>query len=316
MKNIVNKKHLLLFMLVLLITFSCDKDLEEINLNPNNPEEISPELLMVNIIRSTVNQMVNEGYNTGNIVAQFSAQIREPDTDRYSWGSFSTWSNGYTVLRDVNNLYEIAEERELDNYKGIALVMRALIFSRMTDAYGDLPYTQALKGKETDPIYSPEYDQQQDIYAGLLVELEEANQLLSTGGGEINNDILYGNDGYVGDPIKWKKLANSLKLRLLLRQSNKVNPSDAMGALLNNPAEYPIFESNEDNATLKYAQSPNLFPVTSNRIGHWQDRRLSKTLADWLNNTNDPRLAVYAMPTEESQDAFEAGSGPLRMGRR
>lgn len=316
MKNLVKikrliSKHLISFALILFVTVACDHELEEINRNPNNPEEISPELLMVNIIRSTVNQMVNEGYSTGNIVSQFSAQIREPGTDRYIWGSFSTWSNGYTVLRDVNNLYNIAGERGLDNYKGIALVMRVLIFSRMTDAYGDLPYSQALKGKDTDPVYAPEYDTQQEIYTGLLNELEEANQLLSTSGGEISNDILYGNGGNIGDPIKWKKLANSLKLRLLVRQSNKVDPSQAMMEIINDPAQYPIFESNADHATLKYAQAPNIFPVTGNRIGHWRDRRLSKTLADRLNNTSDPRLKVYAMPTVESQQAFEEGSGPL-----
>ncbi len=304
-------RHFFLCALFMIAVSGCDNTLEEINRNPNNPEDIEPELLMVTIIRGTVNQMVDEGYNTGNIVAQFSAQIREPGTDRYVWGSFNTWSNGYTVLRDVMNLYHIADERGLNNYKGIALVMRALIFSRLTDAYGDLPYLEALKGKDDSPTYAPKYDTQQEIYAGLLKELEEANQLLSADGGAIRNDILYGNESFAGDPIKWKKLANSLKLRLLVRQSNKIDPSQQLAEILNNPAKYPIFESNADQATLKYTQSPNLFPVTGNRIGHWRDRRLSKTVSDWLNNTKDPRLKVLAMPTVDSQEAFAAGTGPL-----
>ncbi len=297
--------------LFLPIFISCTEDLEEINRNPNNPEEVNPELLMVTIIRATVNQMVSEGYNTGNIVSQFSAQIREPNTDRYIWGSFSTWSNGFTVLRDINNLYNIAEERGLDNYRGIAIIMRVLNYSRMTDAYGDLPYSQALKGKEAQPIYTPEYDTQKEIYEGLLRELEEANQLLSPQGGEIRNDILFGNSNYIGDPIKWKKLANSLKLRLLVRQSNKIDPTMALRAIIGNPAQYPIFESNADHATLAYVESPNLYPVTGNRIGHWLDRRLSKTLSSWLNNTSDPRLRVYARPTIGSQQAHAAGTGEL-----
>ena len=285
---------------------ACTNELEEINKNPNNPEEINPELLMVTILRSTINQMVDEAFTTGNLVAQYAAKIREPDVDRYIWGSFGTWNNGYVVLRDVNNLYAIADERGLDNYKGIALIMRALIFSRMTDAYGDLPYSQALKGKEEDPVYSPVYDTQAEIYAGLLAELEEANQLLSTSGGSIRNDILYGDGSYVGDPIKWKKLANSLKLRLLVRQSNNVDPSQALQAIVNNPSQFPIFTSNDDQATLAYVETPNLYPVTSYRVGHWLDRRLSKTFADWMNTTSDPRLKVLATPTTESQE-----TGPL-----
>lgn len=297
--------------LLLIVAAGCDDNLEEINRNPNNPEEINPELLMVTVIRGTVNSMVNEGWDTGNIVAQFAAQIREPNTDRYIWGPFGTWSNGYTVLRDVNNLYEIADERGLDNYKGIALVMRALIYSRMTDIYGDLPYSQSLKGKDPEPVYSPAYDTQAEIYAGLLQELEQANQLLSPDGGIIANDILYGNSSYAGNPMLWRKLANSLKLRLLLRQSNKVDPSQAMQQILNNPSQYPIFESNDDNATMAYVEAPNLFPVTGTRIGFWRDRRLSKTLYDQLVNTGDPRLKVYAEPTSESVTDFSNGTGPL-----
>lgn len=307
----INKIKYIIPALLLLVSFACDDGLEEINRNPNNPEEVNPELLMVTIIRGTVNQMVDEGYNTGNIVAQFSAQIREPNTDRYIWESFSTWSNGYSVLRDVNILYDIAEDRNLSNYKGIALVMRALVFSRMADAYGDLPYSQALKGKDANPVYAPAYDTQQEIYAGLLQDLEQANQLLSSDGGEIRNDILYGNSSYIGDPMKWKKLANSLKMRLLVRQSNKVDPSQALQEIVNNPAQYPIFQNNADNARLKYVEAPNLFPVTSNRIGHWRDRRLSKTLSTVLNNTGDPRLSVFAEPTTTSADAFSKGTGPL-----
>jgi hypothetical protein len=308
MNNIKN----ILAVLVLFIVFGCTKGFEETNQNPNNPEVVNPELLMVTVIRSTVNQMVNEAWSPGNIVSQFSSEIREPNTDRYIWGSFSTWSNGYSVLKDVNNLYDIAEERGLNNYKGIALVLRALIYSRMTDTYGDLPYKEALKGKDDEPVYAPKYDTQQEIYAGLLKELEEANKLLSTAGGVIDNDILNGNNSYVGNPILWKKLANSLKIRLLMRQSNKVNPSQALQEILNNPTQFPIFQSNADNAAVTYVEAPNLFPITSTRIGFWRDRRLSKTLFNQLNITNDPRLQVFAEPTSESVTAFSKGTGPLK----
>jgi hypothetical protein len=304
MKNI----RFLCFVLVLFCSIftGCDEGFEEINTNPNNPEVINPELLMVSIIRSTTNQMVNEGFSPGNIVAQFSAEIRDPGTDRYAWGSFSTWDNGYGVLRNVNNLLEIATERNLPNYQGIALVMRALIFSRMTDAYGDLPYSQALQGKESTPIYSPAYDKQEDIYKGLLNELDQANNLLSATGGTIRNDILFS-----GNVTRWKRLANSLRLRLLLRQSNRVNPAEAIKAMLADATKFPLMTANADNAVLRYVESPNLYPLAGQRSGFFLDRRLSKTFADQLNAIKDPRLPVFAQATTDSKDAFATGKGPL-----
>src|SRR4051794_29373107 len=97
----------------------CDKDFEEINTNPNNPEVVNPELLMVNIIRSAVNEMVSDGFYRGNVLMQYAAEIREPGIDRYQMGSYSVWSNGYSTLRDVQNLYEIADKKGFNNYKGI-----------------------------------------------------------------------------------------------------------------------------------------------------------------------------------------------------
>lgn len=304
-------KRINLFVLAVLtaagmLTTSCDQDFETVNANPNNPEQVNPELLMVTIIRGTVNQMVNEGFSTGNIVAQYATEIREPGTDRYIWGSFDTWSNGYSILRDVNNLYDIAEARQLNNYKGIALVMRSLIYSRMTDAYGDLPFTDALKGKEEQPVYAPAYDRQEVVYQKILADLGEANQLLTATGGTIRNDILYN-----GDVTKWKRLANSLRLRLLVRQSKRTDPTAALREIVGNETANPLILTNVDNAVLRYVEAPNLFPITGQRSGFFFDRRLSKTLADQLNAIQDPRLPIFAQPTAASQEAFTAGRGPL-----
>ena len=290
-----------LFIFLSAALVSCDKDFEEINANPNNPEEINPELLMVNIIRSPVNEMTSDGFYRGNILMQYTAEIREPGIDRYRLGSYSVWSNGYSTLRNVQNLYDIASEKGFNNYKGIALIMRALLFSRMTDCYGALPYSEALKAKTSDsvaPVYTPKFDSQEEVYQGVIEELKLANQLLNVDGEPVKNDILFN-----GDVLKWKKFANSLRLRLLLRRSAKVDPSADMQEIINNPTDFPIMETNDDNAALEYVEAPNLFPITGERLGFFLQRRISKTLADKLNGLNDPRLAIYAQPTTESIDA-------------
>ena len=297
--------HVVLPAFLLVLFSSCERDFNELAVNPNQPEEVAPDLLMVNIIRSTVNDMVNDAFSVGNVVAQYATEIREPNVDRYVWGSFGTWNSGYNTLRDVNNLYTIAGERGDANYQGIALIWKTLIFSRLTDAYGDLPFSEALRGK-SDQVYFPAYDPQQSIYQGMIADLEEANNLLSSQGGAVSSDILYG-----GDVSKWRKLGNSLRMRLLIRQSNQVDPSAALRALLSDPARYPVFESNEDQAVLRYVSSPNYFPISGYRSGFFLDRRLSQTFAQQLNALNDPRLTVFARPTAVSLEAVDTGTGEL-----
>ena len=293
------------FPLIVFITVAmagCDKDFEAINTNPNNPEVVNPELLMVNIIRGTVSNLVGDGFSSGNVLMQYMTQLREPGIDRYSVGSTSTWDNGYANLRNVQVLYNIAEQRGLDNYKAISKIMRALIFSRMTDCYGNLPYSEALQGKSgTDggsPVYLPRFDAQQDVYDGMINELKEANGLLAASKELIKSDILFN-----GDVMKWKRFANTLRMRLLLRRSNKVNPSADMREMLASPATYPLMEAVSDNAALKYDIAPNLFPLAGSRSGDIQYVCLSKTFADTLNALQDPRLPLFFQPTSASVTA-------------
>jgi hypothetical protein len=280
----------------------CNKDFDVINTNPNNPEVINPELLMVNIIRGSVNDLVGDGFSSGNVLMQFMTEVRQPGIDRYQIGATSTWDNGYSNLRNVQNLYDISEERGLVNYMAIAKIMRALLFSRMTDCYGNLPYKEALQGKKGinggSVIYLPKFDSQEEVYAGLIKELKEANLLLDAKKEVIKNDILFN-----GDVLKWKMFANSLCMRLLLRRSTKINPSNDMREMLANPTTYPLMGAVGDNAVLKYVEVPNLFPLTSTRSGDIQYVRLSKTFADKLNELQDPRLPIFFLPTPESVTA-------------
>lgn len=303
------KKHILSILAILIfITVSCDDGLVETNINPNQPEVVNPEVLLPNIIRTSVSEMVSSGFGTGNLVVQYSAKIRFLGTDRYQWDSFTgLWNTMYNILRDVKNLEDIALERNLPQYQGVALVLKSWVFSILTDAYGDIPYSEALRGK-SDKIYTPAYDAQQDIYVGLLADLREANDLLAVEGGGISGDILYN-----GDLTKWRKFSNSLRLRMLLRQSSKVDPSSQMNEILKNPSNFPIFENNEDQAILTYlTQFPNLFPIANSREGFWLDSRLSQTFADALTEINDPRLPIFAEPTLVSQELAASGEGNLK----
>ncbi|MFQ6940424.1 MAG: SusD/RagB family nutrient-binding outer membrane lipoprotein [Alistipes finegoldii] len=128
--------------------------------------------------------------------------------------------------------------------------MKALYLSNMTDLFGDMPFKEAFKGIDEN-IMQPKFDDQKVIYDSLLMDLERANTLYTkTSTIDAKRDLLYN-----GDVTKWRKFTNSLYLRLLMRVSNRrdMNSAERIKTVFENPSQYPIFESNDDNATLKYS---------------------------------------------------------------
>jgi hypothetical protein len=172
------------------------------------------------------------------------------------------------------------------------------MFSLVTDAYGDVPYSEAGKAK-SEGVYLPKYDKQEDIYKGLLADLKKANDVLAKSTNTLSGDIIYG--GGAGAVMKWRKLANSLRLRMLMRVSKKQNVAAEMQAILSDPTNNPVFMNNADNAELRYlAQAPNQWPLYGSRVGSFDEFRLSKTMADRLTAMNDPRLPVFGRPSQKS----------------
>lgn len=291
-----NKKYFTAFALTLVLgVTSCDKDFEEVNVNPNSPETVSSALLLPTVIRSTTNEIAGRAWGYGNVVMQQTAKIQFTNEDRYNWGpQGDPYGTFYNALRDINNVIEISSAANQQNYVGIAKVLRANLFSFMTDAYGDLPYTEAIQAK-TDVNY-PVFDPQETIYAGILAELEEANALLGSTTERVDGDILF-----AGNTMKWKKFANSLRLRILLRLSDRQNPSAAMQAILSNPTQSPIFENNSDQAALQYlGDVPNQHPLYTTRSGSYDEYRLSEKMETVLKDLNDGRLYAYAQTTTAS----------------
>lgn len=292
-----------------LLSPGCTKDFEELNQNPNAPSvaQAPPEMLLTNAIESMTDRVheIFFGHEMGSCWVQHLAKVQYPDEDRYvprmsvinnTWNSFYA-ASGY----DIQTIYNIASSKNLDSYKAVALVMKSYIVSVVTDEWGDVPYSEAFLGSDKEtPILSPKYDTQESVYEALLANLKEANELLNDDSKEINGDILFDND-----LMKWKKFANSLRLRLLIRRSDKVNPTAEISEILSDPDKYPIFESNDDNAALAYLGSaPNNNPINENRKTR-DDHRLSKTLVDFM-YTNIPgvdwRIVVYANVSQDGGD--------------
>jgi hypothetical protein len=285
----------IIFFLVLAV--SCTEDFETININPNYPASAQPELLLPGIQREMAYNWGDQGWEEGFTVVQYGARLQFTSGDTYNWSpSGNPYDNAYASLRDVENIIrDTKENEEAQNYYGVALVMKSWIYSYVTDAYGDVPYAEATNGIENGNV-TPVFDTQSAIYAGILADLEMANTLL-TDADNISGDIFYD-----GDIAKWRKFANSLRLRLLMRISDVDNATAVAGMtqITGNPSAYPIFESNDDMTFVEW-NSDNPQPKYDTRSGSFDEVRLSQTLETRLKALGDNRLYVFAQPTSNSE---------------
>lgn len=287
--------------ILLLLAINCTKDFEEVNTNPNFPEDVPANLLLTNALHQSFYNIGAQGWQNGNGLAQYTALWDFNDIERYAFDSRrSYWQFLYTQLRDIETLIAKGEEQANDGYIGIGKTMKALLASQLTDIWRDVPYFEAFEGKKGN--YTPAYDTQQDIYlndGGIIDLLAEADQLLSGPAVDVSGDIIYN-----GDLTKWRKFANSLRLRYLVRISSRHDVTAQIQSILD---EGVIFESNDDNATLlSLASKPNqwyFFPV---RDGDFNLIRLCNTMEEILKANNDPRINRWVAYTEESLAEVDA----------
>ncbi|RZM19865.1 MAG: SusD/RagB family nutrient-binding outer membrane lipoprotein, partial [Pedobacter sp.] len=166
----------------------------------------------------------------------------------YGWnrGSFGGFSN----LRQVMKMEQAATSQNKPEYQPIAKFFRAWHFLQLTQMFGDIPYSEALKGD--DNVSTPVYDKQEDIYLSILNDLKTANGMITANTPNIQGDIVYG-----GNMQLWKRAINTLSLRVLMSLSIKENDAKfevkkRFAEIVNGPTEYPILTGNADNAQLKF----------------------------------------------------------------
>ncbi len=158
----------------------------------------------------------------------------------------------------------------------------------MTDTWGDIPYSEALQAEK---IKSPKYDSQEDIYKGLMNDLNNALSLIDVAASGPNGDVVYN-----GDMTLWKKFGNSLKMRLALRTADK--DAAASQAAFEAANTDGAFTSNSDNALLQYGTYPSGNPIYYNRyISGRNDYCASNIFLDsTLTPLNDPRRECFFAP--------------------
>jgi hypothetical protein len=281
---------------LLLSVASCKKDLQEINQNPNASQIAQPDYLLTAATKATADTYwgTSNNMDASLLFVQHWAKIQYTDPDRYIYTNTAfqeLWSVGYTKsIVNFNQIIKLADAGASPNYKGVALVLRSWAFTLLTDAYGDIPYKQSTS---IDEYLTPAYDKQKDVYFALLDDLKAAQASLDPAGAVIAGDVIYNNNIAL-----WKKFANSLRLRIALRISDR-ETAKAQEVLADIQAEGSGYISaNNETAQFAYLSSPNQNPI-SNLFDTRDDYRISKTIVDRLASLNDPRLPVYSSKTQD-----------------
>ena len=295
---------------------ACDKGFEKLNQDPNavTSDRFDPAYLLASAQLQTANYggESNTGlYYGACFVQQFASLsnvgIFDFHGDKYVYhkgNNEALWFATYTVVKSLQDIIHNTQDKpEYNNLLQMTRIWKTIVFHRLTDMYGDAPYSEAGLAFY-EHIYKPKYDSQQEIYQGMLAELEDATA-------KLNPDMpLYPSADivYDGDIQKWKKLGYSMMLRLGMRLS-KVDPEGAK-SWAQKAYSGGVFESINDNLFIKGTDASGTIQALSNpeswtlSVSTRSPGKISKTFFDYLKSHNDPRLkytvAVYTDPTDVS----------------
>ena len=314
-KNNKMKKINIIVFLSLIFAVSCTDDFNEINEQPDalSVSDVSAKFFVTNIQKGLFKPVAGALW-FGQIFHQDQyAGQHAGGHSQYAWdGNFgweytswlqegtNGWLAGYNSSL-TSYLKQVGEGGALENdqYYAIGLIMKGLYYQLYTDQVGMIPYSEA-----SDPeIKLPKYDEQIDIYRGVIAELNEAISLIgsnTTTGEGVNllreNDVIFN-----GDMQKWKQLANSLKLRMALRAhgapgedfaSAAVSEAISSGVLANSDA---LFESYNQvtNIWVEHSSYGDIY-YGFGAAGQW---KMAEPLINVLSSVNDPRLSLMSKPS-------------------
>ena len=311
------KKLILIFTNLLLVsTISCTDDFNEINEQPDalSVSDVSAKFFVTSVQQKVFrNDIFKLWYGDVFHSDQYAGHFAGGHSD-YAWGgdfgwnywnaltdngSWGPYSGMNSQLTSYMNLVGEGGTLENEQYYALGLIIKGFYYQFFTDQFGSIPYSQA-----SDPnINLPVFDEQIDIYKGIIAELDEAISIIgsntTTGlGVEMlgENDVIFN-----GNMQNWKKLANSLKLRIALRahgapgenfSANAITEAILSGVLADTDALMAGFgEANLwADGTASYGDIWHTWPTARFKI--------AEPLINIMKDDNDPRLAVIAKKSE------------------
>lgn len=294
------KKRLIYGCLALGATFimGCTKDFDKINTDPTkpNPASVDPNFFM----SQAQFHFSNAGYDQLLFQSMWSQALASTydyygNGDKYIFaGSGSsyyerTWNTSYessTLVDEMKNV--IKGNAAYNNLDNCGSILRVLFLQRVTDAYGDIPYSQ--EGQAKAGINAPVFDTQQSVYTAMLSQLDAATSALDVSKSGLSADLFYG-----GNIAQWKRLGYSLMLRAAMRLT-KVDPATAKtyaekayaGGTMSSIADNAKVKADNTNGSGNNDAGSLLVP------DDFREVRWSNTLISYMQANNDPRIPAVA----------------------
>ncbi|NOW97383.1 SusD/RagB family nutrient-binding outer membrane lipoprotein [Mucilaginibacter sp. SG564] len=298
-KNIFNTKKWLYLFLIGAAGFTGCKKFLDVNQNPNNPSSADPTLLLPTVEAALGQAMGNSLQITGSFYAQywtqstFSSQYKT--TDQYALRN-SDFDVPWRILYQsslINAQLIIDNKTAGSDVKGIAYLLKAYTFQVATDAFGDIPLTQALKGVTYG---SPKYEPQQAVYDSVFSYIDKGVALL-----KIPNTLTpIGTQDMIfqGDVDKWTAFGNTLKLKAYLRISGKdaAKASAGIAALYQAKAAFLTTDAQMTYNSIGGNENPLYNEMASPILGKTQNLVASATAVNAMAANNDPRLFQFYDP--------------------
>ncbi len=286
---------------VSMLAFAGCKKFRDVNKNPNNPESVTVQLLLPSAQAEVAQTLGGKFQITGGIWSQYwtqdpsASQYRAFEQYQLDASEFNNqWLGLYSgALADFEQIIKIGGTAK--NYIAIAKIMKGYTYQLLTDQFGDIPFTEALKG-ETDGITSPHYDSQETVYNGIIALIEEGmSELDDAAAHPAKDDLIYG-----GDLTAWKKFGNTLLLRVYMRLSEKA-PSKAQAGIAALYTNGIGFIEEGETAKIDYSSEPGNYnpfysEINNAVIGRQLNIIASATAMDSFLANNDARVAAFYYP--------------------
>lgn len=283
---------------VVWVISSCDFFDLDINEDPNNLSQAAPQLLLTS---AEYNIASNFAGGVNDTQLGFAGQESYFDNFNVVNSSFNTfWNNIYSgPLKDLEGIIEVSDidnngdgKADSPHYLGIAQTLKAYVVSTMVDLFGDIPYSEALRGNAADAIKNPKFDTDADVYAACFTLLEQALANF-----ELSSPVTVKGDAiYSGSITKWKKFANTLKLKLYIQTRLAVpNAATEITKLLAEPSKLITAAGDDFQFQFSKLQTPdNRHPwyqsayVNGNGFSYVLHQLIVEMLED-----GDPRFPFY-----------------------
>ncbi len=308
-----------LYALPLIMTFmslSCKKGTFDINTNPNVPVTVNPQLILSYALSQSAAIAAGnpgDGSTSGTdildcymgywaISGDYSPNSSTLNYHVTTDFGASNWDMTYPLLKNYKNIenYYTGKTIAGANYLAIAKIMKAYHIQRLVDMYNNIPYSKALNGETST---TPGYDDAKTVYKSLVAQLDTAISLIDKATSASDDPGKY--DGvYAGDMAEWQKLANSIKLRLLLNLT-KTSDGDAFikaelkGLVTDDfigtgddAAENPGYSNGSTNQQNPLWQDIGYTP-TGGKQGNTAYFRANAYAVSFYNSTNDPRVSLF-----------------------